>query len=143
MATAEITRRVIEYLYDAQVGRYRRRVRPMAFYNLAVVNATGASAGTVLASSATTTNANTFITYFIAGSPNSGHVSLVAGTSTITSVYINSGVGSPGQVGPFSYPDALTRVGSATTISVITSAAGTFSASVSGYEEPTFANLET
>jgi len=129
-------------LYDPEQGKFVREIKSNDIFHLATNGAVSGSAGTILATTTSSTNKVLFLTAFVVGAKQNSSVYVVADSSTIlpTNLAAHGSVEVTGDIdAPLCKIDCTTAV----TISIYATDAGTYTAYLSGVYHPIFDKVET
>lgn len=129
-------------IYDPTTGEMVRQVKSSDIFHLATAGAVTGSAGTVLATAATTANKDLYLTAFVAGAKANSSVYVTAGNSTILPMNILANSYSAA-IATKDAPLYKTGGASAVTLQIVATDAGTYTAFLSGNYEPIPSKLET
>jgi len=140
-----MTKFVMKKLYDPEQGRPVREIKSTDIFHLATSGTVTGSAGTILATTTTSTNKVLFITAFAAGASTVGDIGgvlVTVGNSTILPMIV-PGDNTKSITGDVNSPLYKVDCTSAQTISIRAIHAGTYTAWLTGVYHPIFSKVET
>ena len=128
--------------YDPTKGRFVRAIKSNDTFHLSTAGAVTGGAGTIVATTTSSTNKDLYITHFSVGASANSTQHVLAGGSTI--LPINTAASNTTSIiGDVNSPLYKLDCTTAQTISIISDTAGTFTAFLSGFYHPIFSKVET